>query len=173
MIELERMFRNLAGRDATAKELESLHRIKDTMRLTDNDAVWCVIILTFSQITSIRNVARQIERGAERYEKVIEDAGTKTASILDEARSELRIADGRGKRKYRYGCPDRFLACRLRHHRCHRLRSIPAWTFRRCQYGPGVQFRTCNQNLRRSGTEHLGLQAGEKRKRPKGTLYSP
>ena len=94
MTELERMFRDLAGRDATAKEIERLRRIKDTMRLNDNDAVWWVIILTFSQIASVRNVVRQIERGAERYANVIENAGAKTAEILNEARSELRATAG-------------------------------------------------------------------------------
>ena len=94
MDELERVFHDITGRSAKPNELKTLGRIQKTMRLSDSDAVWWVIVLCLSQGTSARALSERIERASERYAKVIHDAGTQAEKILDDARSDLRAATG-------------------------------------------------------------------------------
>ena len=88
MTKFERMIQDLTGRKATPRDLETLRRIKDTMGVSDNDAVWWVIILLQTQVVSVAELVQRVEHSAKRYENAIRDAGTKAEKIMKEARSE-------------------------------------------------------------------------------------
>ena len=90
MDNLDHKFGELTGRKATPKELELLRRTKDTLHLSDNDALWPILILFQSQVTSIATTANQMEQTAERYQNAIQDAGTKVEKIMKGAQSASR-----------------------------------------------------------------------------------
>ena len=87
MDNLERMFSELTGRKATPKELGELRRIQKTMRLSDTDAVWYIVILFQSQVTSIAALAGRIEQATERYQKATQQASAQAEKIMEGARS--------------------------------------------------------------------------------------
>ena len=92
MDKFERRFNELTGRKANPKELEALRRIKDTMRLSDNDAVWWLIIFFQSLFTSFASTASRIEKATERIEKAIEQTSAKADKLMEGERSAGRPA---------------------------------------------------------------------------------
>ena len=84
---LERMFSELTGRKATPDELDELRRIRDTMRLSEKDAVWYIVILFQSQVPPIAALAGRIEQATELYQKAIQQASAQAEKIMEGARS--------------------------------------------------------------------------------------
>ena len=89
MTKIERMFVELTGRKAMQSELKYFNRIRDVMRICDNDAIWWIIIVLQAQATSASVFALRSERTAERYAKAIRDAGKQVNVAVESVLSEL------------------------------------------------------------------------------------
>ena len=87
MDNFERTFSELAGRKATPRELDDLRRIKNMLRLSDHDALWPILILLESQVTSNALIASRIEQAAERYQKTIEQTGAQAEELIERTRA--------------------------------------------------------------------------------------
>jgi hypothetical protein len=80
MLDVERTFERLIGRQPSDKEIQSLYRIKGALDIQDNDALWLVLMALESYDTLYRRYPAIIDA---QLRKSLEDQRTAIAAIAD------------------------------------------------------------------------------------------
>lgn len=80
MIDVERTFERLIGRQPSEKEIQSLYRVKGALEIDDNDALWLVLIALESYDTLYRRYPAIIDAQLKRS---LEDQRMAIAAIAD------------------------------------------------------------------------------------------
>ena len=80
MIDVERTFERLIGRQPSDKEIQRLYRVKGALEIEDNDALWLVLIALESYDTLYRRYPALIDA---QLKKSLEDQRTIIAAIAD------------------------------------------------------------------------------------------
>lgn len=80
MIDVERTFERLIGRQPTDKEIQSLYRVKSALEIQDNDALWLVLMALESYDTLYRRYPAIIDA---QIKKTMEDQRVMIAAIAD------------------------------------------------------------------------------------------
>lgn len=87
-MKLERSFEKLIGRQPTEHEVQRLYRIKETLGLRDNDALWSVLIALESYDALYRKYPQMIT------DQVMESTRLQRVAIAEMADSEAKRAMG-------------------------------------------------------------------------------
>lgn len=80
MIDVERTFERLIGRQPSDKEIQNLYRVKGALEIQDNDALWLVLMALESYDTLYRRYPAIIDA---QLQKSLEDQRTTIAAIAD------------------------------------------------------------------------------------------
>lgn len=80
MIDVERTFERLIGRQPSDKEIQSLYRVKGALEIEDNDALWLVLMALESYDTLYRRYPAIIDA---QLRKSLEDQRTTIAAMAD------------------------------------------------------------------------------------------
>jgi hypothetical protein len=80
MIDVERTFERLIGRQPTDKEIQSLYRVKGALEIQDNDALWLVLMALESYDTLYRRYPAIIDA---QLKKSMEDQRATIAAMAD------------------------------------------------------------------------------------------
>jgi len=80
VIDVERTFERLIGRQPSDKEIQSLYRVKAALEIGDNDALWLVLMALESYDTLYRRYPAIIDA---QLRKSLEDQRTTIAAIAD------------------------------------------------------------------------------------------
>lgn len=93
---IEAAYQKVLGVEPTASDVAALYRLRDALKLKDDDPIWVIFFVLQHYETLYRGIPDDIERAAsgmkavsERVEALISSAGAKT---LPESRSRLRDA---------------------------------------------------------------------------------
>lgn len=80
MADMESAFEQLLGRKASEKEIQSLYRVKNALKIRDNDALWVMLMALESYDTLYRKYPTMI---AEQVKHIVDDQRLLMASIAD------------------------------------------------------------------------------------------
>ncbi len=80
MIDVERTFERLIGRQPSDKEIQSLYRVKGALEIQDNDALWLVLMALESYDTLYRRYPAMIDA---QLRKSLEDQRATIAAMAD------------------------------------------------------------------------------------------
>lgn len=80
MVDVERSFERLIGRQPSDKEIQSLYRVKSALDLQDNDAIWLILLALESYDTLFRRYPAMVSAEVKR---TIDAQRTAMAAIAD------------------------------------------------------------------------------------------
>ncbi len=85
-------YEKLLGRDLTNKEIERIQRIKNTIKIADNDALWDILIAIEFQRSFYENIPHEIEKKTQSIFEKLSLATEKEIHLVQDKLAEKVIA---------------------------------------------------------------------------------